>query len=354
MADPSKTEEPTGKRLTEARNKGNIARSSDATTAAILATALLAARWLWQPMGRDLESLLVRHLDRFPRTDMTPTDLFRILLADAMVLVAAAAPFCLTLLVAGIVINLVQVGPLITFETIRPNLSKLNPLNGFKRFLSASAFVELGKNFLKLLIMGSIVWGVLSERCPQLLAGWEMEPATIGPLFASALWLLASRIVLTLIVFGVADYAWQRYSHRKGLRMTKQEVKDEAKQAEGSPEVKGEIRKRMRRAALRRMMQQVPKATVVVTNPTHFAVAILYDRDTMPTPMVVAKGVDNVALRIREIASEHGVPIIENPPVARELYKVVELGDIIPPVMYQAIAEILVALQRAGSQKVAI
>lgn len=354
MADPDKTEEPTGKRLSEARRKGNVARSSDATTAAILTTALLMARAQWPSMGRALEQLMARTIEGLSARDITPVQLGHVLLLDGWVLVTVTGPFCLALLVVGVLINLVQIGPMMTFETMRPDLTKLNPFPGFKRFVSAHAFVELGKNLLKIALMTAILWGLLAQRYPMLVSEWRMDPSAMAPLLADTAWQMSSRLIMALIAIGIADYAWQRFDHRRSLRMSKQEVKDEAKQQEGNPFVKGEIRKRMRQAARRRMMQQVPKATVVVTNPTHYAIALLYDRDAMPTPMVVAKGADLVALRIRAVAEEHGVPIVENPPVARELYKIVEIGDIIPPALYQAIAEILVAIQTADPKKIAL
>ncbi len=352
MAEPDKTEAPTGKRLADARKKGNVPRSSDVTTAAILGTALLYVRFRWAAMGKSLAGLIAGSLGSFPNHDLSPKSVGDLLLRDGAVLIGVAGPFCLTLLIVGVLVNLAQVGPMFTTETMRPNLGKLNPFTGFKRFFSAHVFVDLGKNLLKIAVLVSIIWGLLVQRYPMIVSGWRMGPATLAPLLADTAWQMVSRLLMALVAIAVADYAWQRFDHRRSLKMSKQEVKDELKQQEGSPEVKGEIRKRMRQAARRRMMQQVPKATVIITNPTHYAVALLYDRETMPTPMVVAKGQDFVALRIRAIAEEYAVPIVENPPVARELYRIVEIGDIIPPVLYQAIAEILVTIQKAEPRKV--
>ncbi len=354
MAEPDKTEAPTPKRLSDARKKGNVPRSTDVTTAIILGTALLYVRFRWESMGQSLSSLIAESLGSLPNHDLSPHSVGDLLLRDGAVLLAVAGPFCLTLLVVGLLVNIAQVGPMFTTETMRPNLGKLNPLTGFKRFFSAHVFVDLGKNLLKIAILVSIIWGLLVQRYPMIVSGWRMGPAKLAPLLADTAWQMVTRLLMALVSIAVADFAWQRFDYRRSLRMSKQEIKDELKQQEGSPEVKGEIRKRMRQAARRRMMQQVPKATVVITNPTHFAVALLYDRETMPTPMVVAKGQDFVALRIRAIAEEHDVPIVENPPVARELYRVAEIGNIIPPVLYQAIAEILVTLQKVDPKKVHI
>lgn len=351
MAESDKTEEPTSKRISDARKKGNVQRSTDVTTAVVLLAALLMFRFFWEPAVRDLHALTQGHLGRFPRGDLSIDGLWVIFLQDAWILVRVLAPFLFVLLLAGIVVNYAMVGPLFTTEPLRPDLSKLNPINGVKRFFSARSAVELIKGVVKLLIIGAIVWNVLADRYPQILGGFRMSPQSVGPLIADTAWTLAFRCILALIAIAVLDFYWQRYDYRKSLKMTKQEVKDESKQQEGDPQVKGEIRKRMRQAARRRMMQQVPKATVVITNPTHFAVALLYDPD-VGAPMVVAKGADDVALRIRDLAREHDVPVVENPPLARELFRLVDLGEIIPSELYAAVAEILVSLARTHPDRV--
>ncbi|MBM3266367.1 MAG: flagellar biosynthesis protein FlhB [Candidatus Sericytochromatia bacterium] len=355
MADAEKTEEATPKRVSDARKKGNVMRSQDVTTAAIMLVAIVMMRLLWPDVAEELQRLVQTHLGQFPEGDLSIESLWRILLEDATVVLRVLAPLLLALLVTGIVVNYLMVGPLFTTESMRPDLKKINPFTGVKRFFAARSFVELFKGILKMAIIGVIVWQVLADRYPVILSGLRMSPSVSGPLIAEAAWTLAVRCVIALIVIALFDFYWQRYDYKKSLRMSKQEVKDEQKQQEGDPNVKAEIRKRMRQAARRRMMQQVPRATVVITNPTHFAVALLYERDgAAPAPMVVAKGVDDVALRIRAIAEEHQVPIVENPPLARELYRVVELGDLIPPELYATVAEVLVALHAARPDRVAL
>lgn len=351
MADTDKTEEPTGKRISDARKKGNVQRSTDVTTATILLVALLMFRFFWEPMARELHALTQGHLGRFPRGDLSIEGLWVIVLQDVWILVRILAPFLFALLLAGIVVNYAMVGPLLTTEPLRPDLTKINPINGVKRFFSARSFVELLKGVVKLIIVGAIVWNVLADRYPMILGGFRMSPEMMGPLIADTAWTLAFRCILALVAIAVLDFYWQKFDYKKSLKMTKQEVKDESKQQEGDPQVKGEIRKRMRMASRRRMMQQVPKATVVITNPTHFAVALIYDPD-VGAPMVVAKGADDVALRIRDLARQHDVPIVENPPLARELFRVVDLGEIIPAELYAAVAEILVSLARAHPDRV--
>jgi flagellar biosynthetic protein FlhB len=355
MADAEKTEDATPKRIADARKKGNVLRSQDVTTAVILLVALLMFRWRWEPTAESLSKLLTTRLGRFPIRDLNVESLFRILMEDATVLLNILFPFLLALILAGIFINYLMVGPLFTVESMRPDLTKLNPITGAKRFFSARAFVELFKGVLKLIIVGAIVYQVLAERYPPILQGFRMRPSVSGPLIADAAWTLGLRCVIALIIIAVLDYYWQRYDYQKSLKMSKQEVKDESRQQEGDPLVKSEIRKRMRQAARRRMMQQVPRATVVITNPTHFAVALRYEKDQgIEVPVCVAKGADDVALRIRAIAQENNVPIVENPPLARELFRLVELGDLIPQDLYLAVAEILVNLHKVRPERVAL
>ncbi|MBM3275271.1 MAG: flagellar biosynthesis protein FlhB [Candidatus Sericytochromatia bacterium] len=354
MADAEKTEDATPKRIADARKKGNVLRSQDVTTAVILLVALVMFRWRWEPTGESLSKLLTTRLGRFPVRDLTIESLFRVLMEDATVLLNILFPFLLALILTGIVVNYLMVGPLFTVESMRPDLTKLNPITGVKRFFSARALVELFKGVLKLIVIGAIVYQVLAERYPPILQGFRMSPAVSGPLIADAAWTLGLRCVIALIIIAVLDYYWQRYDYRKSLKMSKQEVKDESRQQEGDPLVKAEIRKRMRQAARRRMLQQVPRATVVITNPTHFAVALRYDKEEgIEVPICVAKGADDVAMRIRAIAQENKVPIIENPPLARELFRLVDLGEIIPQDLYLAVAEILVNLHRVRPEKVA-
>ncbi|MNR86177.1 Flagellar biosynthetic protein FlhB [compost metagenome] len=201
---------------------------------------------------------------------------------------------------------------------------------------------------IKISLVGWICYAVISDRYVELATAYGTGLLGLGTLIGTTAWSIAWRVMMALVFLGLVDFAYQRYEWEKNLKMTKQEVKDEWKQAEGSPEVKSEIKKRQRRMAQQRMMAEVPKASVVITNPTHFAVAVKYERDTMEVPVVLAKGTDLVAKRIREVAEEAGVPMIENKPIAQALYKQVEVGDEIPPELYAAVAEILVAVQRAN------
>ncbi len=348
MADPSKTEKPTPKRISDARKKGNIAKSSDMNNAAVLLTASVLLYFNWPPIAALLRNMMTERLAHFPQQDLT-LDLLTLLAAQIASSVGVAlAPILLSLLIVGIAVNYAQVGNLVTFETIKPKLEKLNPINGLKRLFSLRSTVEAIKGMAKIALIGWICYGVISDRYVELATAYGTGLLGLGTLLGTTAWSIAWRVMLALVILGLVDYAYQRFEWEKGLKMTKQEVKDEWKQAEGSPEVKSEIKKRQRKMAQQRMMSEVPKASVVITNPTHFAVAVKYERDAMEVPVVLAKGTDLVAKRIREVAQEAGVPMIENKPIAQALYKQVEVGDEIPPELYAAVAEILVAVQRAN------
>lgn len=346
-----KTEQPTSRRLSEARKKGQIAKSMDMNTAVVLAAGVFVLRAQFGHMGEQMSKLARDYLGAFPRQDLTPDALRPIAFDLMMRFVTIAAPTILLILAAGLLVNYLQVGVLFTTETLKFDLQKINPISGLKRLGSRRSLMEALKGVLKMTIVGWVVYQVLASRYPKLANLTLMERADVAGLVGGTAWEIAWKAVVLLFVFGVADLLYQRFEHTRSLRMTKQEVKDEAKQSEGDPQVKGRIKRLQREAARRRMMSSVPKATVVITNPTHFAVALAYDRENDPAPRCVAKGMDAVALRIREVATEAGVPIVENPPLARSLYKLVNLEQEIPEDLYAAVAEILVAVQKLNRKR---
>lgn len=351
MADPSKTEKPTPKRIEDARKKGNVAKSQDVNNAAVLLTACVLLYSFWPPVADALKKLMIERLSNLPSDELTLDLLMHLFSQTTVSIGLVILPILLAMLLVGIVSNYAQVGNLFTMEPLQPKLSKINPLTGLKRIFSMRSIVEALKGLAKIAIIGIICYSVISERYVQLATAYGTGLAGLGSLIGETAWNIAWKVMLALVVLGLLDYAYQRFEWEKNLRMTKQEVKDEYKQAEGSPEVKAEIKKRQRKMAQRRMMAEVPKASVVITNPTHFAVAVRYERTEMEVPVVVAKGTDLVAKRIREIAQEAGVPMFENKPIAQALYKQVDLGDEIPPELYAAVAEILVAVQRADRKR---
>lgn len=342
-----KTEAPSGRRISEARKKGNIPKSADFTSAVILMASAFLLLWLWRSVVDTLRARMVVTFSNLPTGDLTIEALRHLALDLTRESMLVLAPFMLTLLMIGIVTNGLQTRFNVSTEQMKPSFAKLNPISGLKRIFSLRGVVETFKGILKIVIVGYFSYQVIRARYEQIVTAVQMDRQQLGALLADTAWTIAWQSALALFIIGLVDYAYQRWEWWRGLKMTKQEVKDEAKQQEGSAEVKGEIKKRQRRAALRRMMQEVPKASVVITNPTHYAVALQYDRETMEVPLVVAKGADLVAKRIRDIARENNVPMVENKPIAQALYRQVEVGDEIPPDMYTIIAEILVAVTRA-------
>jgi flagellar biosynthetic protein FlhB len=345
-----KTEKATPRRLQEARKKGNIAKSTDVNTAVVLLAAVFVLKWQFSAMGERMVGIAERSFSAFPKQDLNAGTLMSLLIDALSQYAQLVGPTIALLLVAGLVANYLQVGVLFTSEPITPKLSKINPFTGFQRLFSRRGAIEAAKAIVKMSIVAFMIYQVIRDRYPELAATVLMDRQAIAQLFAATAWDICWRAVAALAVFGALDYFYQRWEHERGLRMTKQEIKDEAKQSEGDPLIKGRIRRAQREAARRRMMSEVPKATVVITNPTHYAVALRYDRDNDPAPKVVAKGVDLVAQKIKEIAREHGVPTVENVPLARALHKKCEIDDEIPEELYATVAEILVMVQKLNKK----
>ncbi len=251
------------------------------------------------------------------------------------------APFLLVALIVGLTTEIVQVKWKPTAKPLQPKLSKFNPINGFKKIVSLQSLAELLKSILKILIIGYIAYSTLHDKWSTILILLDIplmqSIGTVGNIVIN----LGIKIAAFYLIIAFADYAFQRWKFREDMKMTKQEVKDEYKNTEGDPQIKGRQKQKMMESSRRRMMQNVPQADVVITNPTHIAVAILYDNTKDEAPRVIAKGEDYLALKIKETAKDSGVPIVENKPLARALYATVEIDEIIPPELYQAVAEIL-------------
>lgn len=349
-----KTEKPTSRRLQEARKKGQIAKSNDVNTAVVLLAAILILKFQVTAMGDRMQQIAERAFTELPREDFTNSSLYALALDLGFQFVQIVAPTIALLLVAGLLANYLQVGVLFTTDPIKPKLEKINPISGFKRIFSRRSAVEVLKAIIKMSVVAFIVYQAIAEKYPMLAATVLMDRMGVGILFAQTAWEICWRSVMALIFFGLLDYFYQRWEHEKGLKMTRQEIKDEAKQSEGDPLVKGRQRRAQREAARRRMMSEVPNATVVITNPTHYAIALKYDRENMDAPRVVAKGVDLIAQRIKALAAEADVPMIENRPLAQALYKKADIDEEIPEELYAAVAEILVMVQRVNKKKSAV
>ncbi|MSP50668.1 MAG: flagellar biosynthesis protein FlhB [Alphaproteobacteria bacterium] len=339
--DASKTEEPSERKLGEARGKGQVWNSKELGHWFMFFAMVMILAFMGSSIAQGISRAVVPF---FEKPDQIPVDagnLGRVLL-ETFWEVAKPLMFPIFILaVVSVVPNVLQTGFLFSTESISPKLSKLNPLAGLKRIFSANASIEMGKNLVKLAIIGSIVtWLLIPElaRVDQLV-GLDLVDV-MAELKDQVIKLLAG-VLAILLVLAAGDVFYQHYSYYKKMRMTKQDVKEEYKQAEGDPMIKMRLRQIRMERARRRMMAAVPKATVVVTNPTHYAVALLYEPESMPAPKLVAKGADLVAKRIRDLAREHNVPIVENPPVARALFASVELDQVVPPEHYKVGAEII-------------
>lgn len=342
MAKPEQTEKPTPKRRQESREKGQVPRSTDLAGAVIFLTVVLVLHAFFSMMLGGLEwqaSSYFQHVAvHGDPTIFSVTPLF--MAASAGVGWVVLIVFVIAV-VAGIGANVMQFGFVWTAVPFKPSFAKLNPINGFKNLFSKRILVNLTKQLLKLGVVVILVYTTIAANVDMFTRLGQTSPQDVIMLTLNLIYSIAWKFGMLLVVIGLLDYAYERWQLEQNLKMTKQEVKDEYRQSEGNPEAKAAFKKRQREFARRRMMSAVPRATVVVTNPTHYAIALEWDEVKMDAPVVIAKGADLLAKRIREIAQEHGVPIMENPPLARTLYEKVELDQPIPPNLYAAVAQVI-------------
>lgn len=340
-SDLEKTEQPSQQRLDKAREEGQVARSRELTTFVVL-MAGGAGLWLMgSTITQKLMKVLRDGLTLDKRMVYDPEQMMPHLHALSFDALQALLPLLMLMLAAAVFSPLLLNGWLFTMQPLQPNFSKLNPISGIARMFSTNSLVELLKAIAKALVVGGVgAWAIWHNKEAVMLLMSQPLAAAI-PQLGTLMWGGFLAIMGGMLLIAAVDVPFQLYEHNKKLMMTKQEVRQEAKESEGNPEVKGRIRRMQREMAQRRMMTEIPTADVVVTNPTHFAVALRYSETGMRAPIVVAKGTQLTAARIREIAVENGVPILEAPPLARALYKHTELGDAIPEALYTAVAEVL-------------
>lgn len=351
--DAERTEAATPRRRQEAREEGNIARSPDLTAAC----SLLGAVVLLQLLGFKALGVMKAAMEAFLSPgglSGNPTrvdDLGSLAAYAGGVVVVAGGPLVLGVMAVGLLATVAQVGLVFTTKPLEPSLAKLSPLKGLSHLFDRRAAVRLGMSLAKLAAVAGLAAALVIRDLPAVLALGSLDTL---PLFAAACGLvygLALKLASALLVLALLDYAAQRWMREGDLRMTKQEVKEELKRMEGDPLVKQRRSRVARQLMLQRIGQAVPAADVVVTNPTHFAVALKYDAATMRSPKVVAKGADHLAMRIRQLALASGVPLVERKEVARALYKSVEVGQEVPPDLYTAVAEILAYVYRLSGRK---
>jgi flagellar biosynthetic protein FlhB len=337
-----KTEAPTPRRRQEAREEGNIARSPDLTAAVVLLSLLFLMDWYGPRLVDALRTLLAESLGQQSLGEISSTGMLHSIAAAVRTVAVALAPLLAGTLVIAIAINLVQVGFFFSPKRLAPNLGALNPLNGWKRiFGGGSGLAHLVMGLLKLALVTLVAYSAVHGRIAQIVTAQQLSLTQAFGLGASIIFAILLRITILLLVLAIIDYAWQRYRMEQKLRMSKQEVKEEMHRMEGDPKIKHRRRQIAMQMLQQRLKKDVPTADVVVTNPTEFAVALKYDSSAMHAPKVIAKGQGFLAQRIREIAIAHGVPILERKPLARALYRLVDVGQEIPEQFYSAVAEIL-------------
>ncbi|MGN0940107.1 MAG: flagellar biosynthesis protein FlhB [Selenomonadaceae bacterium] len=339
-----KTEKPTSKRMSDARAKGNIPRSQELSSVAVL----LGGFWALKVIGGDIYIEICNYFtyifDHLNTTVDTET-VMQLFIGMVIVLAKTAFPIMFIIMIAGFAISLWQVGINFTTETIGFKPENLNPINGLGRIFSKRALVELLKSVFKIIIIGGFLYSYLKDEILQMPKLLYLDLSASLPLISDIILMMVFKVIGVMFVMACFDYAYQKWQNYQSLKMSKDEVKEEFKQMEGDPQIKSKRMAKQREMAMARMMQEVPKADVIVTNPTHFAVALKYHRG-MTAPVVVAKGQDLVAQKIKEIAREAGVTIVENRPLARALYATVDVGGSVPPELYKAVAEVLAYVYR--------
>jgi flagellar biosynthetic protein FlhB len=341
-----KTEQATPKKRQESRNKGQVAKSAEVSTAFIMIGVFAVLFFTGGWMINILLSIFTKSIVEYASWDITienVTTMFQQVTLEATIVLL---PIMAIAMLAGVAGNYLQIGFLFTTEPLLIKLERLDPIQGFKRIFSLRAIVELLKSVFKILFISFVVFSFVYHKKHEVLLlsqkgiGYSLE--VLGTLTIQ----IGLSVGLILLFLSVLDYLYQKYDFEKNIRMSKQDIKDEYKKTEGDPLIKSKIKERQRQMAMRRMMQEVPRADVIITNPTHFAVALKYDANTMDAPKVIAKGLDAVALKIRDIAKEHNIITMENKPLARALYHQVEIGESVPEDLFKAVAEVLAYVYR--------
>lgn len=352
MAADDRTEKPTPKRRNEARKKGQVAKSQDLGGGLVLVAGLISLSWLGPAAVSGAASTMRVFFGAaaHPAEVSSGAGLSALMHVALNTLISTVAPLAGVCVAVGVLANVAQVGFHPRLSGLAPDFKRINPLSGAKNLLGKRSIFETGKSLGKVAIVGGVAAATLVPQLTSIGASIDTQPGALAQLLGSGAISLGQRAAIAYLLIGVIDFVYQRHTTEKSLRMTKQEVKDELKQQAVAPEVRGAIRRRQMQAARARMMAAVPEADVVVTNPTHFAVALSYDGKNV-APVVVAKGQDLVAAQIRRIAQENDVPIVPDPPLARELHRSVEIGQMIPAELYAAVAQVLAFVYRMAARR---
>lgn len=342
MADKhEKTQSATPKRRKEAREKGQVAKSSDLSPAVLLLVTVFSFSLLANFLYQNITEMMKEFYTSINTITINANNLSAFFLSVTYKFMVIMLPiFALTVVIA-LIANYAQVGFLLTGKPVKPDWGKISPAKGFKRIFSMKAFVELLKSLFKITVIGYLVYSILINSYPVLISTADMEIINIFQTIGSLAYELGIKSAFVLLTMALIDYVYQRHDFEKSIKMSVKEVKDELKQQEGDPLIKARIKQRQRQLAMQRMMQDVPAADVIITNPTHLAVALKYDRKKMGAPKVLAKGERLIAQKIKKIAEENSVPVIEDKPLAQALFRSVKIGFEIPGELFQAVAEIL-------------
>ncbi|MEG0307341.1 MAG: fused FliR family export protein/FlhB family type III secretion system protein [Clostridium sp.] len=337
-----KTEKPSPKKLQDAKKKGQVAKSKELSAAITLLAITLIISVLSGFIINTMKDGMQLYLGNYMSFQLNIQSLRGILIKSAIIIFTVFIPVAIPIMVVGVIGSIGQTGFINSSEPLKPKLSKINPISGFKRMFSIKALVDLVKNLCIVSIIGYVGYKFIIDNYYSLLNLGEYRMGKILLIMGDLMVSIFTKVTIVLLVIGTLDFLYQKYQHTKDLKMTKQEIKEEYKQQEGDPKIKGKRKQKHMEMSMKRMMQAVPDATVVITNPTHIAIALKYEENSGKAPIVVAKGSDNIALKIKERAIENEIPIIENKPLARLMFKDVELDQEIPADMYKAVAEILV------------
>lgn len=336
-----KTEEPSSRRLQDARDKGDVTKSIEVPSAAVLLVSLMTLYLGWNFIMQTLMAMTAHYLANADTIRLLPDTMFSLSVEGMLAMGLACGPVLVAVFLAALLSNYAQVGFIFSTEKIMPDFTKIDPIAGFARKFSMQALADLIKSLLKIGLIGYVAFSEAYKALPEFMPLMDKEPYQIMAFAGQIAFWMFLKCALIIALLAAIDYAFQRWQFMKKMKMTKQEMKEEAKMTEGDPQVKGRIRAIQMQMARQRMMSEVPKADVVITNPTRLAIALRYDNATMAAPLVIAKGAGVMAQRIREIAAENNIPLVENKPLAQALYKTVALNGPIPEDLFQAVAEIL-------------
>jgi flagellar biosynthetic protein FlhB len=346
-----KTEQPTPRRLQEARRKGQVAKSQELTGAVSMAAVLLLFLIGLEWFVLNLQRMFSVYLEGFTRYSVTPENIGYFAWQAIALLFGLTAPVVMVVLLVALLVNFAQVGFLFAPSVLVPKLERLNPVQGLKRIFSGRGLFEFAKATFKIFFIGALCSWLLHVRMEDLMILSATSPGQGLYVVHNVLLLVAGAAAAAYLLIAMLDLVYQRYAHHKSLMMTKSEVKDEYRQTEGDPHLKSWLRKRQREIAMNRIKDEVPRATVVVTNPIHLAVALRYKEGEMSAPVVTAKGAGYLAARIKELAAKHGVPVVEHRDLARYLYRRTQIGAEVPVAVYQAVAEILAMVYRLRAKR---